>query len=431
MKKFDQSFLLGAATAAHQVEGNNTNSDCWAMENIPHSSYLAKSGECVDHYHRYAQDIQYLADAGCNAYRFSLEWARIEPKPHEFDDSAMQHYIDMIDCCRNLGVEPVVTLMHFSSPIWLIKEGGWEAESTVAYFREYVQYVMEHIKNKVHYVCTINEANMGIQVAAIAERYKKQMMAAAKQAQAGGAQEGQVQVGLNLQKMMENAKLSAMEYVEVFGTPKPENFTSARSEAGDLIVMKAHIAARDVIHETAPGVKCGLTLSLHDIQALEGGEENARKEWESEFLHYLPYIQEDDFLGVQNYTRSVIGPNGIEVVSKECPVTQMGYEIYPEALEHVIRRVAKDFHGEMIVTENGIATDDDELRVNFIDKATDGVARCIRDGLPVKGYFYWSLLDNFEWQKGYTMTFGLIAVDRANGQIRTVKPSLGVLGGMR
>lgn len=171
----------------------------------------------------------------------------------------------------------------------------------------------------------------------------------------------------------------------------------------------------------------GLTLSLHDIQALPGGEKIAAAEWEQEFTHYLPLLRDDDFLGIQNYTRSRIDENGILPTPEGAELTQMDYEFYPEALENVIRSVAKDFTGDLIVTENGIATADDSRRKEFIRRALSGVQNCINDNIPVKGYCYWSLLDNFEWQKGYSMTFGLIAVDRKT-QTRYPKESLTYLG---
>lgn len=135
----------------------------------------------------------------------------------------------------------------------------------------------------------------------------------------------------------------------------------------------------------------------------------------------------DDFLGVQNYTRTRIGTEGSLPTPEGAELTQMDYEFYPQALEHVIRRVAKDFKGDLMVTENGIATADDSRRVAFIETALSGVKACIADKIPVKGYMYWSLLDNFEWQKGFSMTFGLIAVDRGTQQ-RSPKPSLAALG---
>ena len=425
MNKFPKEFFIGAATAAHQVEGNNTNSDCWAQEQMPHSTYKEKSGIACDHYNRYAEDIRLMREAGLNAYRFSIEWARIQPEDGVFDDEQLEHYRKVIRCCRENGIEPIVTLFHFSSPIWIIRKGGWEAETVVEDFEKYVTYVIKALGKELKYVCTINEANMGLQVAAISRRYtmmaKKAAEAAAK---AGG---GEVQMGLNLQAMMENMKAQAAENMEIFGTSKPNCFNLGGSEHSDQLTMKCHQAAKKAIKALYPEIQVGLTLSLHDLQPVEGGEARAEETWAEEFTHYLPFIQEDDFLGVQNYTRTLVGAEDDLPVPDGAERTQMGYEYYPEALEHVIRSVAKDFKGNLIVTENGVSCDDDSRRVNFINIATDGVARCIADGIPVKGYFYWSLMDNFEWQMGYRMRFGLVSVDRATME-RKPKESLYHLG---
>lgn len=436
MSKFKNGFLIGAATAAHQVEGNNKNSDYWTMEHMKYTSFAEPSLDAVDHYNRYEEDLKMMAEAGLNAYRFSIEWARIEPKKGEFDDNEIEHYRNVLECCKKYGIEPVVTLLHFTSPKWLIDAGGWENEETIGLFADYCKYVAEKLGSYMHYICTINEANMGLQIAAISARYKAQMMAKMLQGAEENASEdaarrteGTVQVGLNMQKMMENIKMQEQENKEVFGVAVPQVFVSGRTPKGDILVMKAHQAAKKAIKEIDPNLKVGITLSLHDIQAKEGGEKRAEKEWNEEFLHYLPYIKEDDFFGLQNYTRSIFDENGICAAPKEAKLTQMDYEIYPQALEACIRKVYKELQIPIMVTENGIAVDDDTVRVDFIRKATDGVANCIADGIPVKGYMYWSLMDNFEWQKGYSMTFGLIAVDRST-QKRTAKPSLAFLGNL-
>lgn len=418
VKKFNVDFLVGAATAAHQVEGNNTGSDCWALEQMQYSSYAEPSLDAIDHYHHYEEDIRLLAAAGLNAYRFSVEWARVEPQDGVFDSEQIEHYRRVLACCREYGVEPIVTLHHFSNPKWLIAKGGWEAESTVQDFADYVRYVAEQLGKQLHYVCTINEANIGMQIAALAEKYRKEM-------EDGSS----VQLGVNLEKMMAEQKVAAAECREIFGTDTPQCFTSPRTPKGDLLIMHAHCAARNVIRQVCPELKVGLTLSLHDFQPLPGGEAAAEKEWEQEFTHYLPYIQDDDFIGVQNYTRALVTASGTLLPLEEAELTQMNYEFYPQALENVIRRVAKDFRGELLVTENGIAVTDDTRRVEFIRLAAEGVQHCLADGLPVKSYLYWSLLDNFEWQKGFGITFGLIAVDRAT-QWRQPKPSLAFLGSL-
>ena len=401
MGKFGSGFLVGAATAAHQVEGNNINSDCWALEHSSYGGYAEPSMDACDHYNRYEEDIRLMKEAGLNAYRFGIEWARIEPQEGVFDEQALRHYEDMVSCCRKHGIEPVVTLHHFSSPVWLIRKGGWEAESTVDDFAAYARFVVGKLGKDLHY----------------AREFYNQMVA-----------DGKIQMGISMEALMTGTPEKRKENEKLFGTASPQVFQSPRTENGDQIIMRAHRAACAEMKKINPGIKTGLTLSLHDIQAVDGGEENAAKEWNDEFLHYLPYIREDDFLGVQNYSRSRYGKDGNLPVPEGAQVTQMGYEYYPQGLGNVLRKVAKEYKGELLVTENGIATDNDEERVNFIGAATDGVAACIGNGIDIKGYFYWSLLDNFEWQKGYGMKFGLIEVDRSGGQIRRPKPSLKYLG---
>lgn len=437
MAKFEKDFLLGASTAAHQVEGNNIHSDYWLMEHMEYSQFVEPSGDAVDHYHRYEEDIRMLAEAGLNAYRFSIEWARIEPEQGKFDANEIEHYRKVIACCRKYGVEPIVTLHHFTSPAWLIRMGGWDNEEVIPLFAAYAKYVTEKLGGELNYICTINEANMRLQIHALMERFKKQMMAkmaAAKSLEAEKkpeGMEGQVQVGLNLNDPMERMKLNAMENVKVFGDPQPHTFVSAAGENGDEIVCRAHKAAKAAIKTVRPKIKVGITLSLHDMQWIEGGEEKAQKEWEEEFTHYIPYILEDDFLGLQNYTRTTYGPDGIVPVPAGTPMTQMDYENYPEALEHCIRRVHEELpEVPILVTENGIATGDDAQRCTFIEQALAGIERCIADSIPVIGYCHWSLIDNFEWQKGYALTFGLCAVDRTT-QERFPKKSLKLLGSYR
>lgn len=194
--------------------------------------------------------------------------------------------------------------------------------------------------------------------------------------------------------------------------------------------MRAHLAARKAIKAVRPEIKVGLTLSLFDYQAVPGGEENAAKLWQEDFGMYLPAIREDEFLGVQNYSRKIVDEKGSREPAPGVPLTQMGYEDYPQAIGHVLRKVAKEFPGALLVTENGIGTDNDTRRCAFIKEAFAGVKAAKDDGVPVIGYLHWSLLDNFEWQAGYAKTFGLIAVDRKT-QKRYPKESLTVLGALQ
>ncbi len=417
-------FFIGSSTAAHQVEGDNIHSDYWAMENMKYTDFTEKSGKAVDHYRLYAEDIRIMKEAGLNAYRFSIEWARIEPKNGEFDENEIRHYGNVISECLKNGIEPVVTLFHFTSPKWLIEEVGWENPSVVFYFKRYVRKVIQELGENIHYVCTINEANMGVQIAKIAERYKRMMMSSGMQK----SQEGNVQVGMNFDQMMANMQKKAMENTQVFGNPNPQCFVSSRTIGGDLLVCKAHVAAREVIRELYPNIKVGITLSLHDIQPVEGGEENAIKEWDDEFSHYIPFIEDDDFIGLQNYSRTLVGKDGPLPCDKDATLTQMGYEYYPEALGHVAKRVYGELKKPIMVTENGVATDDDALRCKFIERALTGLKEAMNEGAEVLGYLHWSFCDNFEWQKGFSMQFGLVSVDRNDNFKRYKKPSLDFLG---
>lgn len=417
MTLFKKNFLLGAATAAFQVEGNNKNSDTWVEEQLPHSGYEERSFDAVDHYHRYEEDIKLLADAGLNAYRFSIEWARTQPEPDVWDVGELEHYRKVLMCCKRYNVTPIVTMFHFTSPKWLITKGGWENPGVIDYFVEYCKKVVSELGDLMEYVCTLNEANMRMQITEILKEIGMQ---------AGG--DNNLQIGLNLGNDVQD--IGEMEKAEAFGLKWPERafpFVSPCTEEGDKIVMLAHQAAKKAMLEVCPNLKIGITLTVHDVQSAAGGEKLAEKEWEDEFLHYLPYIKEDEFLGVQCYTRKRFNSEGSMKPEEGVALTQMGYEEYPEAVVNAVRKVAFLFPNDIIVTENGIATDDDQKRRMFIKKAADGLMDCIADGIPVKGYMYWSLFDNYEWQKGYSMKFGLVGVDRTT-QKRIPKKSLYYLG---
>ena len=412
----ENNFWVGAATAAHQVEGNNVYSDFWRMEHLPHSSFVEPSMDAVDHYNRYEEDITLLKNAGCNAYRFSIEWARVEPKQGYYDKDAISHYRKVLEFCHSLDVVPIVTLHHFSSPAWLISKGGWGKKNVAEYFGAYCGFVAKELGSLMPYICTINEANMGYQLQKVAQDVMK-----ARQ------REGGVQVGVNLdikvllKGMLEQGKAF---HCSPFGV---NTFLTPRNEKKEKFVMQAHQAGQAAIKKASPYSKVGLTLSLFDYQPVDGGEEAVKKLWHEDFGFYLPYIMEDDFLGVQNYSRKLVGPEGAREPASDMPCTQMGYEDYPASIGHVLRKVAKEFPSELIVTENGIGTEDDDRRCQFIREAYEGVMAARADGVPVKGYIHWSLLDNFEWQAGYAKTFGLIAVDRKT-QKRYPKKSLDVLG---
>lgn len=410
-----KNFMLGAATSAHQVEGNNIYSDMWALEQAENSTFKEPSLDAVDHYNLYEKDLQILKDKGLNTYRFSIEWSRIEPKKGEFNYDEIKHYKDVLDFCHKLGITPIVTLHHFTNPKWLTEQGGWENEEVVDLFKRYVEKLVKEIKDLVPYICTINEANMGVHVAKIVERMIK------------GKNTNKVQVGLN-------DDLDLKDIEDIFNPGKsnidPLNkylFLAPKSRKGMENILNAHMAARDVIKKIKPSIKVGLSLSLQDNQALENGEKYRDQCNKDEFLDFLPYMEKDDFIGVQNYSRQVFDENGLRPTDKNAKKTKMGYEYYPKAIGNVVNYVSKHWDKEIIVTENGISTDNDDERIEFIKTAVNGLKKCIEKGINLRGYIYWSLLDNFEWQLGYNQNFGLIDVDRRTMK-RYPKKSMDYLG---
>ncbi len=193
------------------------------------------------------------------------------------------------------------------------------------------------------------------------------------------------------------------------------------------VMAAAHRKAFDAIKSVNGGIQVGWTLALIDLQAVDGGEERMLQGRKAAQLDWLDVSNDDDFIGVQTYTRERVGPDGLVARPADSDVTQTGWEVYPQALEHSVRLAAEHAGVPIIVTENGMATSDDAQRIAYTHEALAGVERCIADGIDVRGYTHWTLLDNWEWTSGFAMTFGLIEVNLETFE-RTPKPSLGWLG---
>lgn len=379
-----KGFLWGAATAAHQIEGGNINSSGWYTEHLPDTWASEVSGDACDSYHRYGEDIDLLAAAGLTAYRFSLDWSRIEPSKGEVSRAQLLHYRRVIDTCRNAGVEPVVTLHHFTVPTWQYLEGGWYAPDIVDRFRLFTE-AASTILDDVNWVVTINEPNM-----------------------------------------MVNQDSARIDTEAGVNWPGPSPHASR-------VIADAHHAAVEVLRGLCH-VKAGWSVANQVYQAVPGYE-SQRDEWQywrEDF--FLEQARGDDFIGVQAYLRTVIGPDGDGGYGpQEWPDgterTLTGWEYYPEAVGHALRHTHEVTAGiPMLVTENGIATRDDARRIDYTTGALAAMAATMADGCDVRGYLHWSLLDNYEWGS-YEPTFGLIAVDRETFA-RTPKPSLAWLGGL-
>ncbi|WP_328474257.1 family 1 glycosylhydrolase [Actinoplanes sp. NBC_00393] len=359
-----RSFLWGAATSPHQVEGNNTASDLWAIENMPGSPLPERSGDACDHYHRWREDLDILRDLGLNAYRFGVEWARIEPVPGQISRAALDHYRRMIEGCLSRGITPVVTLHHFTSPAWFRHGGGWTGADGVKQFAAYARTVRP-ILDGVPWVVTINEPNMLAMVAARLDRDAPDLVAGA--------------------------------------LPPPDQQVASA-------LIEAHHAARSSLGSIASG----WTVANQTFQGVSVDE----WAWPRED-QFIDAARDDDFIGVQAYTRVVLGPDG--PVPPSGRRTGNGWEFYPGALEAAVRHTASRVSVPILVTENGIATSDDADRQEYTGLALAGLGRAVADGIDVRGYLHWSLLDNYEWGS-WAHTFGLVAVDRTTFR-RTVKPS--------
>ncbi|RKW69939.1 glycoside hydrolase family 1 protein [Galactobacter caseinivorans] len=373
---FPQGFLWGAATSAHQVEGNNVNSNWWVRENAAQPDVRDRSGDAADSFHRYEEDIALLASLGLTSYRFSIEWSRIEPAPGHFSLAMREHYARMIGSCARHGLTPVVTLHHFTNPIWFSQLGGWEAPDAASHFERYVAFVAPILQD-VPWVCTINEPNL---------------LAGAPDDPATGA------------------ALASLE------APSP------RATAN---LISAHEAARRVLHSDT-SAQTGWSIAAQAYHAASGAEEEMLAyRYPREDL-FLEAARSDDFVGVQAYLRTFIGKQGPLPVAEDAETTQMGWEYFPQALGIAVRHAHAITGRPLLVTENGMATADDNRRIDYTFEALTALHEAMASGADVRGYLHWSALDNYEWGSNLP-TFGLIAVDPETFA-RQAKPSAHWLG---
>jgi beta-glucosidase len=397
---FPAGFLWGTATAAHQVEGNNINSDAWVLEHLKPSTFAEPSGDACDFYHRYADDVKLCAGLGFNAFRFSIEWARIEPEQGVYSRAELDHYRRVLASCHEHNLTPIVTYWHFTSPRWFAGLGGWEHAGAGDHFVRYCERTAKHLGDLIGGAATFNEPNI--------PSLLQWMFARMPQNPFQGAQ-GAMSVA---------AKAIGAERFSyfIFGNPDAQR---------DAMIPAHHRALAAI--KSGPGkYPVGVTLAIADEQAV--GAENRRDEKRAAL--YEPWLEaaaKSDFIGVQTYTRARVAKDGDLPPDPGAELTQMGYEFWPEALEQTIRYAASRAKVPVYVTENGVATDDDTRRVEYIKRALAGVRACLADRVDVRGYFHWSLLDNFEWNFGYRPKFGLVGVNRETFE-RTIKPSARLLG---
>ena len=396
-KRVPKNFLWGVAISAHQSEGNNFNSDIWLAENVRPTLFAEPSGNACDSYHRFAEDIQIAADLGFNCYRFGIEWARIEPEPGTFSMTELDRYSHMLDLCLQRCLAPMVTFSHFSVPLWFAARGGFEVTDGADLFARFAEKATERLGDRIAAATTFNEANV------------QRLLALIRKSDA--------QPGID-------AMLAAC--AERCGSARFSSLVFADVKKTEPVLLDAHRKAMAAIKAGPGHFPVGISLTMQDVQGV--GWINLAKIVANRL--YGPWLDEAknaDFIGVQTYTRVEIGLRGRIDPPADAEMTTSGYEFYPQALGGTIRLAAARTGKPVYVTESGIATDDDSRRIAYIDAALAEVRQCMDEGIDVRSFIQWSLLDNYEWTAGYGQRFGLVDVDFDTFK-RTPRPSAFHLG---
>lgn len=383
--KFPDKFLWGAATSAHQVEGNNTNSDWWEWEERVQPPEK-RSGQAVNQYELYEQDFGLAKQLNHNAHRLSIEWSRIEPEEGKFDEDAISHYVEVLRTLKEYGFSVMLTLHHFTNPLWFSKLGGWENSKSSFYFERFVKKILPRIKNHVDLWITINEPGILVWAGYIGGKFP----------------------------------------------PQKKNRLTAYWVHWNL--AKAHKKAYKAIHQEIPEAKVGFSQNIHSFNRLH---KHSIREGVAEWIYDMSYNhafylmtgkKTHDFIGLNYYYNWYISFNGrshlpelLDVIEVKKDVSDLGWEIFPEGMFSVLMDFS-DYHLPIYITENGIASTNDDRRVRFLLSYLKEIYHAISAGIDVRGYFHWSLVDNFEWADGFEPRFGLIEVNHRT-QERKFRPS--------
>lgn len=379
---FPDGFLWGAATSAHQVEGNNIKNDWWEWEQTRPEEF--RSAVACDQYNRYEEDFDLAKSLNHNAHRLSIEWSRIEPEEGKFDLEEIRHYQDVLKALKDRGLTVMLTLHHFTNPLWFAKKGGWENGKSAFYFERFVKTVVPELKDHVDLWITINEPG----------------------------------------------SLTWGSYIAAIWPPNKKSKLATVIATWNL--AQAHKKAYKAIHGLIPSAKVGIA---HNIQSFQATHKHSLLEQlgvifsdlATNHLFYLLTKGRHDFLGINYYfhhrlemDQGVI-PRLLDVTDFEKDVSDMGWEIHPEGIFDILLDFSK-YKLPIYITENGIATTNDDRRARFLMAYLKEIYHAIQAGVKIKGYFHWSLLDNLELADGFEPKFGLIEVDFKT-QKRTPKPS--------
>ncbi|PIP92029.1 beta-glucosidase [Candidatus Wolfebacteria bacterium CG18_big_fil_WC_8_21_14_2_50_39_7] len=395
--KFPKGFYWGSATSAHQVEGNNVNDwsewekknaerlakeakekwQPWQQEKFPEmfnpENYI--SGRACDHYHLYEQDFDIAKKLGHNAHRFSIEWSRIEPEQGKFNEKEIEHYRKVILALKKRGIEPFVTLWHWTNPLWIRDIGGWENKKITDYFERYAEKISNALGENVKFWITLNEPEI----------------------------------------------YASNSYFAGVWPPQKKNLFAYLRVLNNLI--KAHRKAYGVIKKANSNSKIGIAKNNIYFEAYQNKLVNRVLKkfidwwWNFYFLNRIRNHQ--DFIGLNHYFHNRINYGFNKNENKK--ISDIGWELYPEAIYYVLKDL-KRFNKPIYITENGLADGGDKKRSWFILESLKNIGKAINEGVNVRGYLHWSLMDNFEWDKGFWPRFGLVEVNYKTLE-RKIRPS--------
>ncbi|MDP3494983.1 MAG: family 1 glycosylhydrolase [Hyphomonadaceae bacterium] len=389
-------FLWGAATSGHQIEGNNIASDFWTLEHVRPSPFAEPSGDACDSLHRWDEDISIVHQLGLNAYRFSVEWSRIQPEQGCWSQAMLDHYSRMVDVCVSRGIAPVVTLNHFTAPGWFAAAGGWATTSAADLFAAFSEKVSRALADRVSHMVTFNEPNL-----ALGGRWSS-------------SPPGPAYISAIEACVASAARANGSDrFVVLLAHPEPRKLIRN--------VVAAHVQARAAIRSVRSSLPVGLSLAIPDDVAVVANSVIEAKRADV-YGPFLDVMRDDDFAGLQTYGRDYIGTERAIPLPPSAARRPDGREWFPAAVGNAARYLHNATGKPVLITENGIDAADDAERARFIPEAIASVDAARQSGIPIIGYLHWSLLDNFEWLSGYGPKYGLVAVDRTTFR-RTIKPS--------
>ncbi len=398
--QFPKHFLWGASTSAHQMEGGLHNQwSVWELENAKslaaqasyhyndltnwsHVMNAAKSpanyvsGKATNHYQLYEQDIELVKKLNMNTFRFSVEWSRVQPQIDAWNSEAVDHYKDVLKACERRGVEPVMTLFHFSLPVWFAEMGGFEHRRNVRYFVQFCERILQEIGPSVRYVITINEP----------EVY-------ANQSYSRGEWPPQVQSTTRFLRVLNN-------------------------------LARAHNQAADKIHALSRKYKVSIAKNSSYVYPGDNAWLSVRAAGLIQYLkddYFLKKIvKRSDFIGVNYYFSERV--YGYRIHNPDLRLSDVGWDLEPADLEYALERLHEKYHMPILITENGLADEGDTNREWWLMQTVLAMQKALDKGVNLLGYIHWSLMDNFEWDKGFWPRYGLFAVDYKTQQ-RTPRKS--------